>query len=122
MYTEEVEKVLNVPSILTLTSDNIIYKIKASNETTPYIVYKSYDDRLDFEAEGQRKYTRYYIQIDFNSKNISFSKFKKEIIKQAELNNWTREGGTFEDYDFETKLFFCCLRFSFVLKEELLNE
>lgn len=119
MYTHEVEKVLNVPSIINLTSDKLIYKIKASNETTPYIVYKSYDDRVGFEAEGERKSTRYYIQIDINDNKINFSKFKKEIYKQAKLNNWTRESGTFEDYDFETKLFFCCLRFSFTLKEEI---
>lgn len=119
MYTEEVEKVLNVPSILGLTSDKIIYKIKASNETAPYIVYKSYDDRTEFEAEGEIKSTRYYVQVDINSKTINFNKFKKEIYKQAKLNNWTREGGVFEDYDFETKLFFCCLRFSFVLEEEI---
>lgn len=119
MYTQEVERVLNAPSIIELTSDKLIYKIKASNETTPYIVYKSYDDRLDFGAEGERKSTRYFIQIDINDKKINFTKFKKEIYKQAKLNNWTREGGTYEDYDSQSELYFCCLRFSFVLKEDL---
>ena len=117
MYTEEVERVLNTSEILNFTADKIIYKIRAKNEQAPYIVYCSYDEREAFRAEGERKATRYYIQIDINSKTINFKNIKKEIYKQAKLNNWVIEGGSFEDYDSSTELFFCCLRFSFTLEE-----
>lgn len=122
MYAKEVERVISVPGILELTADKMIYKIISKNEVAPYITYNCYDDRVAFGAEGERKSTRYFIQIDINSKNTNFKNFKKEIYKQAKINNWTREGGTFESYDDKTKLFFSCLRFSFVLEEDLNND
>lgn len=118
MYAKEVKRVLEVPSILDLTADKKLYKIKASKEKAPYITYLQYNDSAGFEAEGERKSTKYFVQIDINSRTTDFTKFKKEIYKQAKLNGWTREGGTYEDYDSQVDLFFCSLRFSFNLKEE----
>lgn len=117
MYAKEIERVLGVPSILNLTADKILYKIKASNERTPYITYLQYNDSAGFEAEGERKSTKYYVQIDINSKTTDFTKFKKNIYDQAKLNGWRREGA-YEDYDSAAELFFCSLRFSFDLEEE----
>lgn len=118
MYAKEVERVLAVESVLNLTADKMLYKTKAVSETAPYITYQLIDSYAGFKAEGNRKSTVYIVQIDINRSDTNFTNTKKEIIKQAKLNNWKREDGEFESWDDNSNIFFCCLRFSFVLFEE----
>lgn len=118
MYANEVERVLSVKSVLDYTSDKMLYKTKAINETAPYITYQLIDSYAGFKSEGSRKSTVYIVQIDINKNDTDFTNTKKEIIKQAKLNNWKREDGEFESYDYNSNIFFCCLRFSFVIFEE----
>ncbi|MGL5328226.1 MAG: hypothetical protein ACRDD7_03085 [Peptostreptococcaceae bacterium] len=115
MYTKEVERVLNAPSIIRLTGNKLIFKIQAKNEITQYVVYKLIDERPAYSAEGEEKFTRYTIQVDVNG---DFYELKKEILKQAKLNGW-KKSSIFEGYDSEKELFFCCIRFNFDIKEEI---
>lgn len=118
MWAKEVERVLATPNVLQFTSDNILYKTKAINERTPYITYQLIDSYAGLKAEGERKSTVYVVQVDVNKNDTNFTDIKKEIIKQAKLNNWKREDGEFEAYDDNSEVFFLCLRFSFAIFEE----
>lgn len=100
-------------SILTLTGDNRVYFIHASNPKPPYIEYQVVSERGDFFEEGQEKYTKYLVQVDIFS-NGNYTELER-AVKTALINEGYCRDQAVDLFEEKTKLYHKAMRFNISL-------